>query len=201
MNPPAQKLWELSTWQGHSTTENAAPFFLFFSDQNRPFSLVHFVFPIILRRIGPLFCSLKRAHASVNMPACTLFNEQKKGQNILSISTWSVLGKQNVQAKKVYYLSIMAYSMGHKDVTCFPQTSTSTNREFKKPRRQLQGKRHIKIELCVKLSLLRLFHVDHVVQIRRTALSLAWYEWFSCKGKEWKIYCCELPLWSEPQIW
>ena len=46
------------------------------------------------------------------------------------------------------------------------------NREFKKLRRQLQGKRHIKIELCVKLSLLRLFHVDHVVQNRRSALSL-----------------------------
>ena len=37
----------------------------------------------------------------------------------------------------------------------------------------------IKIELCVKLSLLRLLHVDHVVQNRRTTLSLAWYEWFS----------------------
>ena len=49
-------------------------------------------------------------------------------------------------------------------------------REFKKLRRQLQRKRHIKIELCVQLSLLRLFHVDHVVQNRRTALSLAWYE-------------------------
>ena len=57
-------------------------------------------------------------------------------------------------------------------------------REFKKQRRQLQGKRHIKIVLCVKLSLLRLFHVDHVVQNRRNALSLAWHEWFSCKGKE-----------------
>ena len=74
-------------------------------------------------------------------------------------------------------------------------------REFKKLRRQLQRKRHIKIELCVKLSLLRLLHVDHFVQKRRTALSLAWYEWFSCKGKEWKIYCCELALSSEPQIW
>ena len=58
------------------------------------------------------------------------------------------------------------------------------NREFKKLRQQLQGKRHIKIELCVKLSLLRLFHVDHVVQNRRSALPLAWHEWFSCKGKE-----------------
>ena len=38
------------------------------------------------------------------------------------------------------------------------------NREFKKLRRQLQRKRHNKIELCVKLSLLRLFHVDHIVQ-------------------------------------
>ena len=74
-------------------------------------------------------------------------------------------------------------------------------REFKKLRRQLQGKRHIKIELCVKLSLLRLFHVDHVVQNRRSALSLVWHEWFSFKGDEWKICCCELPLSSEPQIW
>ena len=46
-------------------------------------------------------------------------------------------------------------------------------REFKKLRRQLQRKRHINIKLCVKLSLLRLFHVDHVVQNRRSALSLA----------------------------
>ena len=77
-------------------------------------------------------------------------------------------------------------------------------RELKKLRRQLQGKRHNNIELCVKLSLLRLFHVDHVVQNRRSALSRAWHEcheWFSCKGKEGKIYCCELPLSSEPQIW
>ena len=74
-------------------------------------------------------------------------------------------------------------------------------REFKKLRRQLQRKRHIKIELCVKLSLLRLFHVGQVVQNRRSALSLAWHEWFICKGKEWKIYCCELALSSEPQIW
>ena len=73
-------------------------------------------------------------------------------------------------------------------------------RELKKLRRQLQGKRLTKIERCVKLSLLRLFHVDHFVQNRRSALSLAWYEWFSCKGKEENIYCCELPLSTEPQI-
>ena len=72
-------------------------------------------------------------------------------------------------------------------------------REFKKLRRQVQGKLHIKIELCVRLSLLRLFHVDHVVHNRRSALSLAWHEWFSCKGKERKINCCELPLSSESQ--
>ena len=73
---------------------------------NRPFRLVHFVFPntdhvIILRRFGLLFCSLKWGHASMNMPACTLFNEQNKGPSLLSIITWSVLGKQNVQAEKV----------------------------------------------------------------------------------------------------
>ena len=42
--------------------------------------------------------------ASMNMSACTLFNEQVKGSNRLSIITWSVLGKQNVQAKKVYLI-------------------------------------------------------------------------------------------------
>ena len=64
-----------------------------------------------------------------------------------------------------------------------PKRALSNIREFKKLRRQLQRKLHIKIELCVKLSLLRLFHVDHVVQNTRIALSLAWYERFSCKAK------------------
>ena len=38
----------------------------------------------------------------MNMPACTLFYEQNKGPSLLSIITSSVLGKQNVQAEKVY---------------------------------------------------------------------------------------------------
>ena len=41
-----------------------------------------------------------------------------------------------------------------------------------------------KIELCVSLSVLRLFCVSHVVQSRRSALSPTWREWFSCIGKE-----------------
>ena len=45
----------------------------------------------------------------------------------------------------------------------------------------------LKLKFFVKLSLLRKFHVNYFVQNRRTALSLAWYEWFSWKGKEWKI--------------
>ena len=61
-------------------------------------------------------------------------------------------------------------------------------------------KENVSLKLNVALSLLRLFLVDHFVQNRRSALSLAWYEWFSCKGKEEKIYCCELPLSTEPQI-
>ena len=77
---------------------------------------------------------------------------------------------------------------------------SSRTREFKTLQRQLQRKRHIKIELCVKLSLLQLFHVGSLVQKRRSALSLAWHEWFSCKGKELKIYCCELALSSKLQI-
>ena len=56
------------------------------------------------------------------------------------------------------------------------------NRELKKLR--LQRERRIETELCVKLRLLPLFHVGHVVQNRRSALSLALHEWFSCQGKE-----------------
>ena len=43
------------------------------------------------------------------------------------------------------------------------------NREFKKLRRLLHGKRHFKIKLCVRLSVLRLFHVGHLVQNMRSA--------------------------------
>ena len=57
------------------------------------------------------------------------------------------------------------------------------NREFKKLRWQLKRKRHIKIELCVRVNALRLFQVGHVVQNKRSALSLSWHEWFSWKGK------------------
>ena len=57
------------------------------------------------------------------------------------------------------------------------------NREFKKLRRQLQGKRHIKIKLCVKLSLLRLFHVDHVVQIGGVHFRLLGTTGFHVKAK------------------
>ena len=65
----------------------------------------------------------------------------------------------------------------------------------------MQRKRHNKIELCVRSTVLRLFHVGHVVQSRRSTLSHAWHEWFSCKGKEWKIYYCGLVLSSELQKW
>ena len=42
----------------------------------------------------------------------------------------------------------------------------------------------VTLKLNFALSLLRLFHVGHVVHNKRSALSLAWREWFSCKGKE-----------------
>ena len=38
-------------------------------------------------------------------------------------------------------------------------------------------------------------------KIGEVRFRLLGHEWFSCKGKEWKIYCCELALSSEPQIW
>ena len=81
------------------------------------------------------------------------------------------------------------------------RSSQVDNREFKKLRRQLQRKRDIKIVLCVNWSPLRLFHVGYNVQIRQSAPALAWHEWFSHKGKEWKICCFKLALSSEPQIW
>ena len=63
---------------------------------------------------------------------------------------------------------------------------------IKKIRRLLQGKRHIKIELCVRLSVLLLLHLCHVIRNRRSALLFVWHEWFSCKGRELKIYRCEI---------
>ena len=42
----------------------------------------------------------------------------------------------------------------------------------------MHRKRHIKVVLCAGLSVLRLFHVGHVVQNRGSELSLAWNEWF-----------------------
>jgi len=50
------------------------------------------------------------------------------------------------------------------------------DREFKKLRRLLQQKRHIKIELWLRLSVMRFFQVGHVVQTRQTIFSLAWHE-------------------------
>ena len=59
----------------------------------------------------------------------------------------------------------------------------------------------IKIELCARLSVMRLFLVDQIVQTRRSELSPAWDERFPYKGRELKIFCCGLELASEPQIW
>ena len=61
---------------------------------------------LIIYSWGFVFCSFKRVHAGTFMLACALFNEQNKVPILLSIITWFVLGKQNVQAKKVYFLAI-----------------------------------------------------------------------------------------------
>ena len=57
------------------------------------------------------------------MFACTIFNEQDKGSNLLSIITWSVLRKQNVQAKKVcwtlYSENIRTYDIDEYAVITF----------------------------------------------------------------------------------
>ena len=58
-----------------------------------------------------------------------------------------------------------------------------------------------KIELCIRLNVLRLLHVGRVARNSRGVLLLAWQKWFSCKGREWNIHCCGLALSWEPQIW
>ena len=63
------------------------------------------------------------------MLAFILFNEQDKGSNHLSIITWSVLGKQNVQAKKVYWTHRLGFESARaalcKWATCTRQTFLS----------------------------------------------------------------------------
>ena len=68
-------------------------------------------------------------------------------------------------------------------LSSFLATTTAT-REFKKLRRLVQRKSHVKIELYFRLSVLQLFHIGHVEGNRRSVLSLAWHEQSSCKAKE-----------------
>ena len=37
-------------------------------------------------------------------------------------------------------------------------------------------------------------NVRNVLQNRRSVVSLPWHEWFSCKCKEWKVYCYGLEM-------
>ena len=69
-------------------------------------------------------------------------------------------------------------------IAYFTRSTAIIIRELKKIRRLLQRKRRMKIELCVRLSALRLFHVGRVVEKKRSVLSLDWHEWLSRKGKE-----------------
>ena len=56
-----------------------------------------------------------------------------------------------------------AFQLDHVS-TLFVKVSTAVeSREFKKLRRLLQRERHIEIELCVMISVLRFFHVRYVV--------------------------------------
>ena len=59
-------------------------------------------------------------------------------------------------------------------------------------RRQLQGKRHIKIERCVKFSLLRLFRVDHAVKIGGEYFRLLGANGFHVKAKSERFTAANL---------
>ena len=62
----------------------------------------------------------------------------------------------------------------------------------------------LKLNFALGWVFLRLFHVCHVIGNKWSAFLLAWHEcheWFSRRGKEWKIYSSGFALSSEPQIW
>ena len=68
---------------------------------NTPFSLTDVVFPIEIMWRYLWECFLSKFH--ILMLARSLFNEHNKSSNLLGIVAWSALGKQNRQAKKVYW--------------------------------------------------------------------------------------------------
>ena len=79
---------------------------------------------------------------------------------------------------------------------------SSSIRDLYKLQRLLRRKCHLKIDHCDQIvRFLRVFHVGHIVPNGRSVLLFAWQEWFSCNGRESKIYCCELALSSEAQMW
>ena len=63
----------------------------------------------------------------MNMSPCTLFNEPKKEPSLLRISTWSVLGKQNVQAKKVYCFETIPRNRDFRAAFEFQRSSHENN--------------------------------------------------------------------------
>ena len=115
------------------------------------------------------------------MKICDIANTWKT-----SLHSLSYLSRET---KKSCYITLTMYEIFHSSFQemlgeCCNARSPWANRGFKKLRWQLKRKRHIQIELCVRVSALRLFQVGHVVQNKRSALSLGWHECFSCKGKE-----------------
>lgn len=112
-------------------------------------------------------------------------------------STRSILSFQNTCLRLFpsYRLSFQLHSKKphllksrkHLYTVLFKLWASLCNREFKKLRQLMQRKLYIKIENCVRLSVLRLIHVCHVVQTRRSVFFLAWHYWFSYKGKNEKF--------------
>ena len=66
-------------------------------------------------------------------------------------------------------------------------------RYFKKLRRLLEQKCHLKIKLCGRLSVSRLSYVDHVVQTRQAYLRLFGTNRFHVKAKNERITATGLP--------
>ena len=65
--------------------------------------------------------------------------------------------------------------------------------EFKNLRRLLQRKCHLKIDLCSNLNLCGDYStLVTLCETENSIITRDWHERFSCKCREWKIYCCQL---------
>jgi len=132
--------------------------------------------------IGIAFQSLKFLVIlyTAELQKCVHFQDRNKLAYCSGGPLWTNVRLEHYDSLSIREQSILFWpSSGEAHSYQLTCSELASIREFKKLRRLLQWK-----PLCVRLSILRLYHGGHVAQNKRSALSLAWHEWFSCKGRE-----------------